>query len=255
MSDTHTLVTRILPFQEECVFLKLQQCRSQTDVNISERIIENVLSSFGLKKIDVLMNGDCLFSCVLIHLNMVFEQNHDICLIEQLHSMGVNKTNVGISVIRDLMVDEWIMNSQEYRPFLKDDLEFETEADKYRTNGVYSTDLGDVMLLGLNNALHLQLIVFTSVPNCPYLTVSPRCPVVSREPLCLAYIQAGSGHYNLAVRSLDDGSCSSDTEMQSTDEPKKLQMQDADVVVGGMLMTVVELIVQIPIITPAGALV
>ena len=167
------------------------------------------------------MNGDCLFSCVLIHLNMVFEQNHDICLIEQLHSMGVNKTNVGISVIRDLMVDEWIMNSQEYRPFLKDDLEFETEADKYRTNGVYSTDLGDVMLLGLNNALHLQLIVFTSVPNCPYLTVSPRCPVASREPLCLAYIQAGSGHYNLAVRSLDDGSCSSDTEMQSTDEPKK----------------------------------
>ena len=51
MSDTHTLVTRILPFQEECVFLKLQQCRSQTDVNISERIIENVLSSFGLKEL------------------------------------------------------------------------------------------------------------------------------------------------------------------------------------------------------------
>ena len=39
--------------------------------------------------------------------------------------------------------------------FSIDDKEFETEADKYRASGMYTTDIGGAMLLALSNGLHL----------------------------------------------------------------------------------------------------
>ena len=52
-------------------------------------------------------------------------------------------------------------------------IDFDEEAEQYRKSGVYATSLGDAMLLGLSNALRLQIIVFTSIPSWPY---TPICP-------------------------------------------------------------------------------
>jgi len=70
------------------------------------------------------------------------------------------------------MVDEWIFNKEEYQSFFNDDIQFENEAQRYRTNGVYTMRLGDAMLLALSNLLCLQIIVFTSIPSWPYVTIT-----------------------------------------------------------------------------------
>jgi len=212
MSDSHAPVTRILPFQDECASSRAQLLTDQTDAGTCDRVINNVLSSFGLIKIDVPMNEDCLFSSVILHLNTVFVRNTDVGMIEHLHSIGVNQANIDVHLLRNLMVDEWIINSQEYKAFLSDVSEFEIEADKYRNSSVYTTELGDAMLFGFSNVLHLQLIVFTSISSWPYLTINPHCAIASREPICLAYIHEGSGHYCLAVKA----ACTIDKEEQVT---------------------------------------
>ena len=58
------------------------------------------------------------------------------------------------------------------------------------------------MLLGLSNLLHLQIIVFTSIPSWPHFTIYPRCPPASQNPLYLAYLHGGSGHYCLAIKQM-----------------------------------------------------
>ena len=152
------------------------------------------------------MNGDCLFSSVILHLNQIFQTNSNTCLIEQLHSTGITPSNLDVNLIRNLMVDEWVANQQEYLPFLEHSEQFEEEAAKYRESGMYTTALGDAMLLGLSNVLHLQLIVFTSIPSWPYFTINPAGAISSKEPLCLVYNHEGSGHYCLAVKLGDDSS-------------------------------------------------
>ena len=221
MSDSHAPVNRILPFHDQCGFLRTQELANKGDENAVERI-NNVLISFGLKKLDVPMDGDCLFSAVLLHLDMVFHQNTDTDLIEHLLSIGIDQTTVSITLLRDLMVDEWVANSLQYKPFLTDDKDFETEADKYRASGMYTTDLGDAMLLALSNVLHLQLVVFTSVPSWPYLTINPLRTIASREPICLVYIHEGSGHYCLAIKSEHLAllpSCDTDSSVNITSAP------------------------------------
>ena len=56
------------------------------------------------------------------------------------------------------------------------------------------------MLLGLSNVLQMQIIVFTSIPSWPHFTIYPRCPLASKNPLYLAYVHGGCGHYCLATK-------------------------------------------------------
>ena len=69
-----------------------------------------------------------------------------------------------------------MLNQQNYKPFFKKaSIDFEQEAEKHRQHGVYTTSLGDAMLLGLSNLLHLQITVFTSIPSWPHFTIYPNC--------------------------------------------------------------------------------
>ena len=49
-------------------------------------------------------------------------------------------------------------------------MDYDVECDSYKCCGVYSSYLGDAMILGLANALQLQLIVFTSILRWPHFT-------------------------------------------------------------------------------------
>ena len=117
MSDSHAPDNQILPFHDQCGFLHTQELANKGDKNAIERV-SNVLISFGLKKLDVPMDGDCLFSAVLLHLDMVFHQNTDTDLIKHLLSIGIDQATISITLLRDLMVDEWVANSLQYNLFL-----------------------------------------------------------------------------------------------------------------------------------------
>ena len=65
----------------------------------------------------------------------------------------------------------WKINKQDYEPFFADiQVDYDVECDSYKCCGVYSSYLGDAMILGLANTLWLQLIVFTSILSWPHFT-------------------------------------------------------------------------------------
>ena len=134
-------------------------------------------------------------------------------LIQHLDAHGIHVHSCSVHSLRHLLVDEWVANKQEYEPFFQsDNIDFDEEVEQYRKSGMYATSLGDAMLLGLSNALRLQIIVFTSIPSWPYTPISPRNSLLSQHPMYLAYQHTGSGHYSLAI---------------SKDKTKELTPQDA----------------------------
>ena len=79
-------------------------------------------------------------------------------------------------------------------------MDYETESSKYTQSGVFSSDLGDAMLLGLANVLRLRIVVFSSIDSWPYFIIHPRTVPLDCPPILLAYLQSGPGHYSLAVK-------------------------------------------------------
>ena len=210
MSDVHAHVTRILPSGIGNAVMHSQNHGLPADSVPADSVsrLNNVLQSFAMQKHEVPMNGDCLFSSIILYLNKTFQINSESNLIDHLNSIGITPQSCDVLLIRNLMVDEWIFNKEEYQSFFDDEMQFENEAQHYRASGIYTTQLGDAMLLGLCNVLHLQIIVFTSIPSWPYVTVNPRCTQASEQPLCLAFLHEGSGHYCLATKQNEEPDCS-----------------------------------------------
>ena len=198
ISHVHAKISRILPTyiaEHEQVQL------SGTRMDESSCRLDNILLSFGLQKHEVPSDGDCLFTSIVLHLEEVFKLNNEYNLIKGLNSNGITMENCDVLLLRALMVEEWLLNQQDYQSFFTDaSLDFEHEAEKYRNCGVFASCLGDAMLLGLSNALQMQIIVFTSIPSWPHFTIYPRCPPVSQNSIYLAYLHGGSGHYCLAIK-------------------------------------------------------
>lgn len=202
ISHTHAKISRILPTKLAGHEQVHEQVQLHSDINDSR--LDNVLLSFGLQKSEVPSDGDCLFTSVVLYLEQVFSHNNESDLIFYLHSIGITSENCDVLLLRALLVDEWLLNQQDYQSFFADaSLDFETEAEQYRSNGVFASYLGDAMLLGLCNVLRLQIIVFTSIPSWPHFTIYPRCHPASQNPLYLAYLHGGSGHYCLAIKQVE----------------------------------------------------
>ena len=80
-------------------------------------------------------------------------------------------------------------------------MSYEAESSKYTQSGVFSSDLGDAMLLGLANVLQLRIVVFSSIESWPYFIIHPQTVPIDSPPILLAYLQIGPGHYSLASSS------------------------------------------------------
>ena len=55
------------------------------------------------------------------------------------------------------------------------------------------------MVLGISDVLQLQVIVFTSIESWPHIPIQPRLPPLDPNPILLAFLHAGPGHYSLAL--------------------------------------------------------
>lgn len=195
LSDTHCKVSRMIQCQIGDAPIVEQS------VGDDVRRLENILLSFKMKMIDVPHDGDCLFTSVAKYLRHIFKEldcSSDI--IQHVHSLGISpERNSSIQTLRHLLVNEWLLNRQDYQPFFHGISSFAEEAEKYRVLGVHNSSLGDAMLLGLSNLLHLQMVLFMSIPSWPHTTVSPRDPPLCQVPMYLAYNHTGSGHYALVL--------------------------------------------------------
>ena len=170
----------------------------ENEIEIHTKRLQNVLQSFHLTMIDVQADGDCLFTSLATHFHMCHIGD---TLKEHIGTIGIHlymTTTEIVKTLRALLVEEWLQNKSEYMAYFPNCTNFEEEATKYATLGVYSTALGDAMLMALANILCTPVVVFTSAESWPYVSIQPRHPRES-EPIYLALMQVGPGHYCPAV--------------------------------------------------------
>ena len=221
LSPTHCKVSRLLP----CQLRNAQSWVEKQYADSDQQRLLNVLESFDLELVGVPADGDCLFTSVALFIQQCFKTPENSEFIQHLRSLSLGENLSPQSIIqklRDLLVEEWLHNKADYLPFFESNIDsFDSEAQLYRQSGVYSTSLGDAMLLGLANVLHLQFIVFTSIESWPHIPIHPRFPPLTQNPLYLAYLQKGSGHYSLArsIRGKDAMVGSTNNEDQSSLKP------------------------------------
>ena len=131
-------------------------------------------------------------------------------LVNHFQSIGITSEmsqDVLISYYQELLVHEWLLNQDCYQAFFTSTIsDFESEALKYLKLGLFSSDIGDAMLLGLFDVLRIPVLVFTSVESWPYFTIQPQSTPVDSKPILLAFLQIGSGHYSLATKDQKAGS-------------------------------------------------
>ena len=54
------------------------------------------------------------------------------------------------------------------------DTDIEEKAVEFRNNGVFTGELGNIMLLGVSNVLRMPVTVFTAMEHFAIIPVSPR---------------------------------------------------------------------------------
>ena len=154
--------------------------------------LDQVLTAWGMERINVPKDGNCCFYAVAVQLKMYENKQANI---------GIEVKNNDVSTIsthlRERTVNEWIENRHEYEEFMMD-IDVMREAEKFRQPGFYDSQLGDSMVLALANTLNLPIIVFTSNICYPIVYVTPR-EAKSYLPIYIAYMQCGPGHYDSVV--------------------------------------------------------
>ena len=233
LSDTHPMISRINPHLCCTGILKDKVVGVVGDENKENMTrhknrLGSVLESYQLKAIDVPEDGDCLFTSVAMYIDQLFKSQSVLpqSLINHFQSIGITSImskDVLISYLRELLVHEWLLNQDRYQPFFTSTIsDFETESLKYLKLGIFSSDIGDAMLLGLSNALRIPIVVFTSVESWPYFTIQPQSIPVDSKPILLAFLQIGPGHYSLATKHQKQAPTSFDKVSEGTEQYKEI---------------------------------
>ena len=163
--------------------------------------LQNVLESWNFQRIEVPGDGNCLFYAISLAL-VERIQHGDTQLHQTLTSLGLSSEDVKdvrslARFLRQSVVHQWLANTDMYQGFATIDLS--NEANTYLTDGEFSGELGDLMVLTLANILKTPITLFTSIPNLPVLCIVPTLEVSTAIPLYLTYIQTGPGHYDYAI--------------------------------------------------------
>ena len=90
------------------------------------------MQSFGLQKSEVSADRNCLFTSLILYLTNVFDDNKESKLIDYLNSINITRESCIVQLLRNMLVDEWMLNQQNYKPFCENaSIDFEQEAEQY----------------------------------------------------------------------------------------------------------------------------
>ena len=105
-------------------------------------------------------------------------------------------------VLRTGVVKEWLgENSHFYQVFMTEG-QLQAQAKEFLQDGVYSLDIGDLVIAALSNMLHTSVVIFTSSENQPLHIQHPTyVSMMNPFPIYVAYLQTGPGHYDAVVPS------------------------------------------------------
>ena len=109
----------------------------------------------------------------------------DVALDELLHTL------------HELVVNEWILNQNDYRAFFED-IDLKREIERFRRSGEFAGALGNALPMGMANVLSMPVFILTTVHNMPVVSVAPRISN-NQGVIWLSYNQQGPGHYDTLV--------------------------------------------------------
>ena len=181
---------------------------------IHKEHLDQVLKSWNLKRQMVPPDGNCLFYSVAHNLKMQLEMGN--CELEQiLMTIGIDGNESLAQMARALrtgVVKEWIgKHLSSYQLFMTQG-QLHSQAEDFRQDCVYSSDIGDLVITALSNMLQTALVVFTSRPHQPIHVQHPtHSPMKNPYPIHLAYLQLESGHYDAVVPRINTTSESNPT--------------------------------------------
>lgn len=165
------------------------------------------LKSWKFSRLEVPRDGNCLFHSVAR--NLIFQlESGNADLRNILDGLGIHSHQPLIEIASDLrrgVVKEWIgEHSKDYQQFMTEG-QLLTQAEQFLQDGVYSLDIGDLAITALSNMLQSPIVLFTSKLNQPIHIQNPTySPLRSSNPIYLAYLQIGSGHYDAVICGNED---------------------------------------------------
>lgn len=176
--------------------------KSDEPSDVALQHLQNVLTSWNFKRIEVRGDGSCLFTAVALAVIQRIQAG-DTVLSDTLLSLGLpihqqqDVHHIAL-LLRRSMVSEWLENTDVYQGFVTTDIR--AAALHFLSTQQFSGDLGDLMIMALSNILHTPFCIFTSVLNMPVIAITPNeLPANSVQPLFLTFTQDGPGHYDYAL--------------------------------------------------------
>ena len=150
-------------------------------------------------------DGDCFFKAM--RFNVLNLRSHS-ALNDHLKSLGlfqIDSIEEMAMKLRAMMVNELVSNKERYVGFLQEYgmQEWEERVTQFLQPGVFSGDVGDLMVKATVNVLKVPLILLTSIENYPVINVTPDEFVEGCSDFCLfvAYSREGPGHYDALFES------------------------------------------------------
>ena len=106
------------------------------------------------------------------------------------------------TLLRKIIVNEWLTHTTEYQPYLLSGGDFQAEAEAFLKDGHFAAELGNTMPLAASNVLQIPIVVLTAMSNFPMIPICPRDIILNDTPIFLAYDMNFAGHYD-AVKKCD----------------------------------------------------
>ncbi|XP_032240268.2 uncharacterized protein LOC5514795 isoform X2 [Nematostella vectensis] len=153
------------------------------------------LLDFGLEIDKVPGDGNCLFGSLVLQVSKASQSCAD--LSNHLKSIGLGKAlEDDVKRLREACVQELHTNLTTYKEWIGiGDKELKGELEKFKADGFFASDIGDLCIKACVNVLQVPVIVVTSLPNSPYYPFLP-VKFTTAHPVYVAFNHSSPGHYD-----------------------------------------------------------
>lgn len=158
----------------------------------TEARLDSLIHSWNLQRCPVAKDGNCCFVSTVKGLQRAANLSTTVGLTH-LEGFDISSVDLLSKQLQLAVVHEWKENEAYYRSFLSGSVD--EEADKFKQDGFFASDLGDSVLNALSNVVGMQFIVFTGQVSYPVIHIMPR-EILHEELIYLAFNNEESGHYD-----------------------------------------------------------
>ena len=193
-------------------FLNARFSNGGNDINNIEcgARLSRRLSSFNLKRVNILGDGNCAFRSVAQQIISMSSCGGEPELRAHFEDLGLEGDEDAISSqLRYLFVKELQNKSEEYRLKYTYDMSaesFQKEVKAFSSDGIFSGQVGDIVMKALSDILCCSIIIISSLDAIEVIPLFPE-KILSNYSLFIAYDHSGPGHYDGTIPvSVTDGS-------------------------------------------------